>query len=168
MESIIILPMVAFTKENLVSKVQNTAGRILCIAFCILYPGFCFSAQALAGGQPWEMTREESASGGLRFRLTNTVFAHIKDYYIDFHNLAATEILGDALRGIEGMAPNLKIDVREKEVLVKLGGSTKTFDTVGIKNWLVLRELLKEILTFVESSGSTTDNKGNCPLSTPE
>ena len=168
MESIIILLMVAFTKENPVSRVQNTAGRILCITFCILYPEFCFSVQALAGGQPWEMTREEPASGGLRFRLTNTVFAHIKDYYIDFHNLAATEVVGDALRGIEGMAPNLKIDVREKEVLVQLGGSTKTFDTVGIKNWLVLRELLKEILTFVESSGSTTDNKGNCPLSTPE
>lgn len=168
MESIIILPMVAFAKENSVSKVQNTAGRILCIAFCILYSELCFSVQVLAGGQPWEMPREESASGGLRFRLTNTVFAHIKDYYIDFHNLAAAEVLGDALRGIEGMAPNLKIDVLEKEVLVQLDGSTKTFDTVGIKNWLVLRELLKEILTFVESGGSTTDNKGNCPLSTPE
>ncbi|HHT9140558.1 MAG TPA: S41 family peptidase [Candidatus Tripitaka californicus] len=114
------------------------------------------------------MPREESASGGLRFRLTNTVFAHIKDYYIDFHNLAAAEVLGDALRGIEGITPNLKIDVREKEVLVQLGGSTKTFDTVGIKNWLVLRELLKEILTFVESGGSTTGNKGDYPLSTPE
>lgn len=168
MESIIILPMVAFTKENPVSRVQNTAGRILCIAFCILYSGFCLSVQALAGGQPWEVPREESASGGLRFRLTNTVFAHIKDYYIDFHNLAAAEVLGDALRGIEGVTPNLKIDVREKEVLVQLGGSTKTFDTVGIKNWLVLRELLKEILTFVESGGSATGNKGDCPLSTPE
>lgn len=168
MESIIILLMVASTKENSVFRARNTAGRILCIAFCILYSEFCFSAQALAGGQPWEMPREESVSGGLRFRLTNTVFAHTKDYYIDFHNLVATEVLGDALRGIEGIAPNLKIDVGEKEALVQLGSSTKTFDTIGIKNWLVLRELLKEILTFVESGGSTTDNKGNCPLSTSE
>ncbi|HHT9154395.1 MAG TPA: S41 family peptidase [Candidatus Tripitaka sp. YC43] len=171
MESIIILPMVAFGKNstlNLAGSMRRT-GFMVSTVYCLVLTAYCLlPIPVQAGGQPWEMTREESASGGLRFRLTNTVFAHIKDYYIDFHNLAAVEVLGDALRGIEGMAPNLKIDVREKEVLVQLGGSIKTFDTVGIKNWLVLRELLKEILTFVESGGSATDNKGNCPLSTPE
>ncbi len=111
-----------------------------------------------AGGQPWEVPREEP---GLRFRLTNNVFAHVKDYYIDFYNLVATDVLKYALRGIEAVVPNLKIDTRREEVLVQLDGHAKTFDTVGIKEWLVLRELLKEVITFVESGG-------NCPLGTPE
>jgi carboxyl-terminal processing protease len=119
------------------------------------------SSQTLAGGQPWNVPKEEPDPIAQRFRLTNVVFSHIKDYYIDFHNLAVTEVLGDALKGIEEVMPNLKVDVRAEEVLVQLDGSTKGFETVGIRNWLVLRELLKEVITFIESSGS-------CPLGTTE
>ncbi|MFN3466803.1 MAG: S41 family peptidase, partial [Candidatus Brocadiales bacterium] len=148
---------------------MQKTGFLASIAYCLLLTAYCLlPTPVLAGGQPWEMPREESASGGLRFRLTNTVFAHIKDYYIDFNNLVATEVLSDALRGVEDIVPNLKIDIHAEtagpqpvEVLVQLGSSTRTFDTIGIKNWLVLRELLKEVLTFIESSG-------NCPISTPE
>lgn len=113
---------------------------------------------AIAGGQPWEVPKEADPPP---FRLTNIVFAHIKDYYIDFHNLVAMEILRNALGAVEDTVPNLNIDVSPEKVLVQLDNSTKTFDTIGVGNWLVLRELLKDVITFIES-------RGNCPLSTPE
>jgi carboxyl-terminal processing protease len=131
---------------------------VLALVITLFTAAEIFSSLASAGGQPWEMPKEVDQ---LRFRLTNTVFAHIKDYYIDFHNLVAIEVLRDALRGIEDAVPNLGIDVRPEEVLVTLDNSTRTFDTIGIKSWLVLRELLKEIITFIESGG-------NGPAGTPE
>ncbi|HHT9152323.1 MAG TPA: S41 family peptidase, partial [Candidatus Hypogeohydataceae bacterium YC40] len=134
---------------------------MICFVLAALMAIAVSSSCILAGGQPWEMPREEPDLSVQRFRLTNTVFANIRDYYIDFHNLVAIEVLENSLKGLEDIVPDLKIDVCPEKVLVHTGGSTKTFDTIGIKNWAVLRELLKEVITYIEASG-------NCAISATE
>ncbi len=123
------------------------------LRFLVVIGVTVFSSPLSAGGRPWDMPEEEPIS---RFRLTNTVFSHISNYYVDFHNLIAVEVLRDALRAVEEVLPNLKIDISTGGVLVKLNGSLKVFDVAGIEIWLVLRERIKEIITFIESGGNCT------------
>lgn len=91
--------------------------------------------------------------GLLRGQLVNTIFACIGKYYIDFDHLKAHEVVRDAMRGVERVVPNLMVSVDTHAARVQIDGSEEVFELGGVRYWADLRDLLKDILRFIESSG---------------
>ncbi|HHT9118099.1 MAG TPA: S41 family peptidase [Candidatus Hypogeohydataceae bacterium YC38] len=99
--------------------------------------------------------------GLLKFQLVNTVFAYISRYYIDFKSLEAGGVMKDALEGVDRIAPNVMATVEPNRVKVRINGMEEAFGLGEINTWADLRDLLKEVLDFIESSGQ-------CPVPLPE
>ncbi|MEK7369060.1 MAG: S41 family peptidase [Planctomycetota bacterium] len=102
------------------------------------------------GDTPGETPGQEVLTKG---QLVNAVFSCIGKYYIDFNQLKVHEVLNDAMKGVERTVPNLMVSVNTHDVKVQIDGTNKTFEIGGIAYWADLRDLLKEILLFIESSG---------------
>ena len=102
------------------------------------------------GDTPGETPGQEVLTKG---QLVNAVFSCIGKYYIDFNQLKVHEVLNDAMKGVERTVPNLMVSVDTHDVKVQIDGTNKTFEIGGIAYWADLRDLLKEILLFIESSG---------------
>lgn len=96
-----------------------------------------------------------SEEGLLKGQLVNVVFACIGKYYIDFKSLKVHEVLSDAMRGVERVIPNIMVSVDTHKVKVQIDGMKEVFEIGGIEYWADLRDLLKDILHFIESSGKS-------------
>ncbi|MEE9488120.1 MAG: S41 family peptidase [Candidatus Brocadiales bacterium] len=86
-------------------------------------------------------------------QLVNAIFAVIGRYYIDFNSLKVHEVLADAMKGVETAVPNLMVSVDTHAAKVQIDGLSETFEIGGVEYWADLRDLLKEILHFIESTG---------------
>ncbi len=91
--------------------------------------------------------------GLLKGQLVNAVFACIGRYYIDFNRLKVHEVLSDAMKGVERAVPNVMVSVDTHAARVQIDGTDEVFGIGGVEYWADLRDLLKEILHFIESSG---------------
>ncbi|MFQ5863180.1 MAG: S41 family peptidase [Candidatus Brocadiales bacterium] len=122
-----------------------TSIRPLFLTFILLSSLFLSSVM---GG-----TSDVPAQSGLqKGQLINAVFACIGRYYIDFGALKVHEVLRDAMRGVERVVPNLMVSVNTGNAKVRIDGMGEVFEIGGIEYWADLRDLLKEILYFIESS----------------
>ena len=124
--------------------------RSFCLTITLLSSLLLSSATGVAS------TGVPGQSGLPEGHMVNAVFSCIGRYYIDFNSLKVHEVLRDAMRGVERVVPNLRASVDTHAVRVQVDGSEEVFGIGGIEYWADLRDMLKDILRFIESSGKCT------------
>ncbi|MCP4363969.1 MAG: PDZ domain-containing protein [Planctomycetes bacterium] len=126
----------------------------LFLTFVVLLSPVVSPLSSVTRAAPDDTPVEIPAQGGLqKGQLVNAVFAVIGRYYIDFNSLKVHEVLADAMKGVETAVPNLMVSVDTHAVKVQIDGLSETFEIGGVEYWADLRDLLKEILHFIESTG---------------